>query len=184
MARIDATAAKTAVGLAAVQLTTLLQDDTLEELFNDYKQAHHPMRTIENMFLLDPATGVVTANDVYIDAAYDGNYPNSGRESGRESQGEPTPITLTTATIETAAAANIVLTFSEPIFDNQNDRVSIGGAAGALKAISSIAYAGAVVTVTMDSDFEAADVATATLRLFGNRGYIDLVDQAITNNIS
>ena len=52
MARIDATAAKAAAALAAAQLTTILQDDTLTELFNDYKQAHHPMRGIEEIFLL------------------------------------------------------------------------------------------------------------------------------------
>lgn len=183
MARVDATAAKAAAALAAVQMTTILQDDTLTELFNDYKQNHHPMRGMEDMFLLDPATGIVTANDAFIDAAYAGNYPNSGRESGRQSQGTATPITLTTATIEAAAPADIVLTFSESIFDNQNDRVTVGGAAGELKKISSIAYAANVVTITMDSDFIAADVATVTARLFGNRGYIDLTDQAVTNNI-
>ena len=70
MARVDATAAKAAAALAAVQMTTILQDDTLTELFNDYKQNHHPMRGMEDMFLLDPATGIVTANDAYIDSAY------------------------------------------------------------------------------------------------------------------
>jgi len=183
MARVDATAAKAAAALAAAQMTIILQDDTLTELFSDYKENHHPMRSMDSMFLLAPATGVVTANDAYIDSAYAGNYPMDSIKSGRQSQGTPTPITLTTATIEAAAPADIVLTFSQNIFDNQNDRISVGGAAGELKAILSITYAANVVTITMDSDFIAADVATVTARLFGNRGYIDLTDQAVTNNI-
>ena len=184
MARVNATAAKAAAATAAADLTTILQDDTLTELFNDYKENHHPMRGVENLFILDPATGVVTANDAYIDAAYAGGYPTGTLANGLQSQGTPTPIALVTATIEAAAPANIVLTFDQSIWKNQNERVSVGGAAGELKAISSITYAGAVVTITMDSDFIAADVATVTARLFGNRGYIDLTDQAVTNNIS
>lgn len=183
MARIDATAAKAAAALAAVQLTTILQDDTIARLAVENRPNHSPMRAVASLFLIDPATGEVTANDNYIDAAYAGNFPTSGIESGRQSQGTPAPIALVSATIEPASPADIVLTFSKDIFDNQNDRLSVGGAAGELKAIANIDYDGAVVTVTMDSDFIVADVATVTLRLFGNRGYINLTDQAVVNNI-
>jgi len=133
MARITATAAKAAAATAAADLTTILQDDTLTELFNDYKESHHPMRGVEKLFLLDPATGVVTSNDDYIDSAYAGNYPTSGIESGRESQGTPTPVTLVSATLETAAPANIVLTFSSSMVDRQEMWASIAGAAAAGK---------------------------------------------------
>lgn len=185
MARIDATAAKAAVALAAAQLTTILQDDTLTELFNDYKENHHPMRGMAKLFLLDAATGVVTSNDAYVDSAYAGNYPTSGIDSGRQSQGGATPITVVSATIETAAPANIVLTLSAAMTDSQNASIDIGGAAGSLKKISAVTYNGAVVTITMNSAFIAADVATITGRLFGNRlNYIDLAAQAVTNNVA
>jgi hypothetical protein len=184
MARVDATAAKAAAATAAADLTTILQDDTLTELFNDYKQNHHPMRGLENLFLLDPATGVVTANDAYIDAAYAGDYPTSGIESGRQSQGAPTPLALVSATIEAAEPTDIVLTFSEKVFENPATAVSVGGAAGGLKSIVSITYAGTVVTITMDSAFIAADVATVTGRFFNYRKVaLDLADEAVTNNI-
>ena len=87
MARVDATAAKAAAALAAVQLTTIMQDDTVAELAEGNTNNHSPMRNIKNLFLLDAATGVVTSNDDYIDSAYAGNYPTSGIESGRESNG-------------------------------------------------------------------------------------------------
>ena len=184
MARVDATAAKAAAALAAAQLTTLLQDDTLTELFNDYKQAHHPMRNLESMFLLAPATGVVTANDAYIDAAYAGNYPNSGIESGRQSEGTPTPITLVSAAVADADPTIIVLTFSEKVFENQNNRIAVGGTVTTAKGISSIEVKGTVVNVIVDSAYISTDTILTTLRLFGNRGYIDLTDQAVTNNVA
>ena len=87
MARITATAAKAAAALAAVQLTTIMQDDTLAELAVDNKKNHSPMRGIKKLFLLDPATGVYTSNDVYIDSAYAGDFPTSGIESGRQFNG-------------------------------------------------------------------------------------------------
>jgi len=184
MARVDATAAKAAAALAAAQMTVILQDDTLTELAVENKENHSPMRDMEAMLLLDPDTGVVTSNDDYIDAAYAGNYPNSGRESGRDSQGPATPITLVSADIEIAAPADIVLVFSTPMSDVQMNQFSVGGAAGELKKIVAITYDSATVTITMDSAFIAADVATVSGRMFGNRNnYVDLTDEAVTNNI-
>ena len=87
MARIDATAAKAAAALAAAELTTIMQDDTVAELATENKNNHSPMRGIKKLFLLDPATGVYTANDDYIDSAYAGNFPTSGIESGRQFNG-------------------------------------------------------------------------------------------------
>ncbi len=87
MARIDATAAKAAAALAAIQLTAIMQDDTLAELAVENSKNHSPMRGIKKLFLLDPATGVYTSNDNYIDSAYAGNFPTSGIESGRQFNG-------------------------------------------------------------------------------------------------
>ena len=184
MARVDATAAKAAAATAAADLTTIMQDDTLTELFNDYKENHHPMRDIEGLFLLNPATGVYTANDDYIDSAYAGNFPTGKIADGLQSQGPATPITLVSADIEIAAPADIVLVFSAPMSDVQMNQFSVGGAAGELKKITNIAYDSATITITMDSAFIAADVATVTARVFGNRNnYVDLAAEAVTNNI-
>jgi len=64
-----------------------MQDDTLTEPAVDNKNNHSPLRAIDNMFLYNASTGVYTSNDAYIDAAYAGNYPTSGIESGRQSNG-------------------------------------------------------------------------------------------------
>ena len=184
MARIDATAAKAAAATAAADLTTIMQDDTLTELFNDYKENHHPMRGFEKFFTLNTDTGVYSANDAYIDAAYAGKYPTSGLESGRQFQGGVTPITLVSADIEIAAPADIVLVFSAPMSDQQMNQLSVGGAAGELKKIVAITYDSTTITITMDSAFIAADVATVSGRVFGNRNnYVDLAAEAVTNNI-
>lgn len=182
MAKVTATVFKAQVATAAAALTTALQDDTLTELANEYKPNHHALRRIEKLFNLDKATGVVTADDVYVDAVYAGNTPNKGTEM--DGQGEPTPLTLVSATIEAAEPADIVLTFSEKVFENPATAISIGGAAGELKAIQSVTYAGTVVTVTMDSDFIAADVATVTGIFFNYRKVsVTLTDNAVVNNI-
>ena len=184
MARVDATAAKAAAALAAAQLTVIAQDDTLTELFGDYKDALHAMRHFENFFTLNTNTGVYSANDAYIDSSYAGNFPTSGRESGRQGVGQPTPITLVSADIEIAAPADIVLVFSSPMSDVQMNQFSVGGAAGELKKIVAITYNSATITITMNSAFIAADVATVSGRVFGNsNNYIDLSAEAVTNNI-
>jgi hypothetical protein len=186
MARINATAAKAAAALAAVQLTTILQDATLTELFNDYKDNHHPMRGLEKLFLLAPATGVVTSNDAFITAAYAGAFPTSGIQAGRQSQGPATPIALSTATVEDAAPTRIILTFDRAVIQNPATAISIAGTVtGDDKVISSIAYAGAVVTITVTVAYINGDTISTTGRFFGNHGnYIDLAAQAVTNNVA
>ena len=47
MARVYATAEKAAAALAAVQLTTIMQDDTLTELAIANKPNHSPLRGLE-----------------------------------------------------------------------------------------------------------------------------------------
>ena len=87
MARIDATAAKAAAALAAIQLTTIMQDDTLTIPAVENKNNHTPLRKVQGLFLYDATTGVYVANDNYIDSAYAGDFPTSGIDSGRQSNG-------------------------------------------------------------------------------------------------
>ena len=87
MARVTAVAAKAAAATAAADLTTIMQDDTLTIPAVENKNNHSPMRKVEGLFLYNAATGVYTANDAYIDSAYAGNFPTSGIDSGRQSNG-------------------------------------------------------------------------------------------------
>ena len=75
MARVDEAAFIVAGDLAAVQLTTMLQDDTDTEIANDYKHRMHPGRELLRFFSLDLDTGVVTFRSSYATAFYADNYP-------------------------------------------------------------------------------------------------------------
>ena len=87
MARVTLVAAKAAAALAAIQLTTIIQDDTLAIPAVDNKNNHTPLRKVQAMFLYNAVTGVYVSNDAYFDEAYAGQYPTSGIESGRQSNG-------------------------------------------------------------------------------------------------
>ena len=87
MARVTLVAAKAAAALAAIELTTIIQDDTLAIPAVDNKHNHTPLRKIQAMFLYNADTGVYVSNDAYFDEAYAGNFPTSGIESGRQSNG-------------------------------------------------------------------------------------------------
>lgn len=181
MAKVDEAAFKAAIALAAAQLTTALQDDTLTELAADFKNPATPLRAIENLFLMNAATGVVTSNDAYIAAAYAGDFPMG--QNAMDKIGPKTPITVVSATLETAAPNDIVITMSTQVQKAQ--AMSIAGAAAAGKTITKVSTLGAVVTVTTDVAFIAADVVTVSGQIFGV-GYnnITLADQAVTNNIT
>jgi len=181
MAKVDATAFKAAIALAAAQLTTALQDDTLTELAVDFKNPATPLRYVENLFLMNAATGVVTANDDYVDAAYAGNFPMG--QNAMDKIGPKTPIAVTSATLETAAPNDIVITMTSQVSKAQ--AMSIAGAAAAGKTITKVSTLGLVVTVTTDIAFIAADVVTVSGEIFGV-GYnnITLAAQAVTNNIA
>jgi len=159
-----------------------MQDDTVLELAIEYKPALHPARNLNKLFILNKETGVYTTNSDYIDEFYAGTFPNKGNLV--DGQGVPSLLSLTAGDIEIAAPADIVLEFKGDVFFNPRTAISVGGAAGELKAIINIVYAGTLVTITMDSVFVVSDVATVTGRFFGNHNnFIDLVDQAIVNNI-
>ena len=76
MAQVTDTVFKAAVAAAAVQLTSAWSDDTTTEVAAELKNPRHPLRAVEKLFLFHAATGVVTSNDAYIDAAYAGKYPS------------------------------------------------------------------------------------------------------------
>lgn len=180
MAKVDATTFKAQVATAAAALTTALQDDTLTELAKDFKNPATPLRIIENLFLMDAATGVVTANDDYVDAAYAGDFPMG--QSSLDNVGPPTPIAVVSATIEAAAPSDIVITMTQQV--ERAGFLTLAGTAGATKTITGIVTLGNVVTITVDTPFIAADVATVSGEIFGV-GYnnITLADEAVTNNI-
>ena len=185
MAKVNAAAFKAAMATAAADLTTAMQDDTLTELANEYKDALHPARNLPKLFILNKVTGVYTANDAYVDEFYAGNFPNLGKLV--DGQGTPTPITVVSATLETAQPRDIVITFSEKIFFNSSTLMTIAGAAAAGKTIVSvtISTSGLIMTIVVSADFIAAGVVTVSGRAFGNHNnYVDLVAQAVTNNIA
>ena len=82
MAIITATAFKAAVALAAAEFTTMMQDDTLTETAAILRNKHHPLRNWMKMFSYNRSTGVTTADDAYVDAAYAGLFPNQGNDMG------------------------------------------------------------------------------------------------------
>ena len=89
---------------------------------------------------------------------------------------------MCTTTLETAAADDIVLTFSRDI--TATEAVAIGGAGSGGKTISGIVIVANVVTVTVDIAYVAAEVVTITgLFKHGSIVSIQLTDESVTNNI-
>ena len=171
---------KAAIATAAADITTAWGDTVLTEIAKPIRHNHHPLRKLNKLFILNPATGVVTANDAYIDAAYAGNFPNVPNGLDKVTK---VAMALTTATVEDAAQSNIVLTFAEPI--SKVFEISVGGDAAPAKTIAGIVIAGAVVTVTVNTDYDNGDVITLSGRFQGLKlNSIILDDQSVTNNVA
>ncbi len=83
MAKVTETVFKSQIATAAPFIQDALRDDTLVEMAVEFKNPHHPLRKIEKLFIYDPATGGVVANDDYIAKAYAGKYPNVGSGSDK-----------------------------------------------------------------------------------------------------
>ena len=185
MARVDATAAKAAAALAAAQLTTILQDDTLTALANENKHPMGAMRQVEKLFTLDPATGAVTSDDAYIDAAYAGEPLNKGKTPiGLGGTGPALAMAVVSATIEDAAPSDIVLTMNQNVSLAQ--ALYIAGTVTTAKTISSVAIAEAVVTITVSSPYIGtdADIVISSGVIHGTAlNQIILDDEAVTNNV-
>ena len=170
---------KAAAALAAVQLSVIWTDTVVTHTALDIRNPMHPLRQIEKLFLYNANTGVVSSNDAYIDAVVTGGEaPNIGNPF--DLVADWLPITLTTATAETAEAANIVLTFSRDIANAAN--VTIGG--DTVKSIVSVTIVAAVVTIVVSADYIAADTITVSGEFrTADSANILLAGQVVTNNI-
>jgi hypothetical protein len=180
MALESAANIKTAVATAAAALTTVLQDTVLTELAQAIAHPSHPLRDITKLFNFDPATGVVTADDDYIDAALAGAvYKADPFESFA-----PLALTLTSATVEDAEPADIVLTFNRNI--DKHFELTVSDDADPALVVDSIAIAANVVTVTMDGDYVNGDAITVSGNFLGlgDLSSLLLTDQEVTNNVS
>lgn len=75
MALATATNFKASVATAAAALTTAWKDTVKTEVAANIAHPSNPLRKIEKLFSFDPATGVISANNTYIDACYAGTIP-------------------------------------------------------------------------------------------------------------
>ena len=76
MATPTATVVKAQLALAATALTTAHKDSVLGGVAFEFRNPHHPIRQLERLFNFDPATGVYTSDDAYVDSVYAGFAPN------------------------------------------------------------------------------------------------------------
>ena len=178
MALESATNFKAATALAAVQLTAALQDTVKTELAKEVKQPYQPLRRIDKLFILDPATGVYTSNDVYIDAAYLGNFPNVGSKT--KGIGDIVPV-LVSADVEIAAPADIVLVFDAPI--SRAEALAVAGTVTTEKTITGLSVDGVTVTITVSSPYIVSDTITTSGVYFVGNNQVTLAAEAVTNNI-
>ena len=180
MAKVSAATFKTQMATAATALTTAFKDSVLTELAGDFKNPLDALRKLEKLFTLNSATGVFTSNDDYIDDYYAGTPDNKG--SGVSGFGSATGLSVSSATLETAAPKNIVITLNKNISDFSH--IEMAGAAASGKTIETITLSGTVLTITTDVAFIAADVVTISGVIDGvELNNITLSAQAITNNI-
>lgn len=180
MAKVTATAFKAALALAAAELTTMWQDDTKAEMAEDFKNPLHPSRNLNKFFITDPVTGISTPNDAYVDLFYAGNFPNVPKQSAVI--GDRVPVLLT-ATVETAAAGDIVLTFDTSI--TRIEALSIGGVVtGDDKIIQRVINDAAVQTIKVDTAYILGDTITVSGIFFAGNNQVTLAAEVVTNNVS
>jgi hypothetical protein len=176
MALESATNFKAALALAAVQLTTAWTDTVQTKTALEISDPRHPLRQLEKLFNYNAQTGVITSDDAYVDACYAGGAPSKG--STFDVQADWLAFALSTATVENAAAANVVLTFDRDVANASN--ISVGN-----KAISSVVIAGAVVTITVAVAFVNADVISCNGDFRTADGAtLKLVGESVTNNVT
>lgn len=169
---------KTAIGTAAADITTAWSDTVLTEIAAPIRNNHHPLRKLAKLFIFNPVTGVVTANDAYIDAAYAGSYPNVGTGFGKDAK---LAVSLTTGVVADALPLLIVLTFNTNI--TRFDLLSIGGVVTTPKVISSVSIAGAVVTITVSTAYIVTDTITVSGSFFNGLDLVTLAAESITNDV-
>jgi len=167
---------KTAIGTAAADLTTALQDTVLTEPAPGMGDSKHPLRKIDKLFNYNAATGVYTSDDAYIAAAYAGNPTIKGNTSDVRGN---LALTLTSATVEEEDQDAVVLTFNRPI--RQLDSIVLGGES---KVIASTTIVGAVVTIVVTVDYDNGDTINVSGRFEDfTQSLIKLTTSSVTNNV-
>ena len=177
----SATNIKAAIATAAADLTTAWTDTVATHTALEIRNGAHPLRQIEKLFLFNAATGAVTSDDAYIDAVVTGGTaPNKGNPFDVVT--DWLPLALTSADVEIAEPADIILVFSRAVANADN--VVIGGAGSAGKSILSVTIVSATVTIVVSADYIAADVITVSgdFRTLDN-AKLTLTDESVTNNI-
>ena len=170
---------KTQVAAIAAALTIAWSDTVKTEIAAEIKNPHHPLRKLLKFLIFDSATGVVTADDAYVTAAYAGNFPS--KPNGLDIVADVLPV-LSTATVEDAAPTQIVLTFDAAITGYAD--VTEGGTLTTEKEITNISVAGAVMTITVDSAYISTDTILVSGIFYGGLVGLTLTDQAVTNNVA
>ena len=177
MAIVSVSTFKTHMATMATALTSAWKDSVKTEVAASIKHPFHGLRRIEKFFNFNAATGVVTADDDYIEACYDGIIPSKGSQLDVVST---VAMVLSSATVENAAATQIILTFAENIRTVSN--LSVGGASNTVGAVT---ISGAVVTINVGTAYVSTDTITVTGTFTGHSlNSILLAAESVTNNIS
>ena len=192
MAQYSEANSKTQAAAIATALT-LIWGDTVDTRANSLLvDPTHPMRQLEKMLSFDPATGIVTSDDVYITGAYDGKTIVKGNAfSGVVAK--PTAA-LSTATVENGDKDGIILTYDMQLeAENQpaiTDFTIVDDAVG-VTAISTVVISTDVITITMDGDYANGDVITASytpgahpVKCPNGNDCLALVTESVTNNVA
>ena len=170
---------KIAIGTAAADITTAWSDTVLTEIAATIRNNHHPLRNLKKLFLFNATTGVVTANDDYIDAAYAGAFPNVGHGFDKDAA---LNNSLNTGAVEDADPLDIVLTLKRGITSIRD--LSIAGTVTTEKTISSVSIVGAVVTIIVSSAYIVTDTITVSGTFSSGLDSTTLAAEAVTNNVT
>ena len=178
MAQVTAADFKTQVAAMAAALTIAWSDTVKTEVAASLKNPIHPLRQIMQFFIVNNATGVVTANDAYVDAAYAGKYPPQIDALARVL--EVIPV-LVSAAVADADPSDIVLTFDGNITSIAD--ISVAGTVTTEKTINSISVSGAVVTIVVSSPYIMTDTITVSGTFSSGLDSLTLTAEAVTNNV-
>ena len=180
MAIIDATAFKVQTAAMAAALTAAWKDSAKTEVAATIRNPLHPLRQYSKFFTFDAATGIVSADDTYVDACYAGLAPSKGSQLDKITD---VVMALVSAAVADLAPTLIVVTFDTTITSVR--KLSIAGTVTTEKAISSVSIEGAVVTIEVDSAYISTDTITVSGDFYGNSlNYVTLTDEAVTNNVA
>ena len=190
MAIISAADFKTQTALMAAALTLAWLDDGETAVAVSISDPKHPLRKVDKFFNFNPATGVVTADDDYVDAAYAGLTPNKGSQLDKVTG---FPLNLVSAAVADATPTIITLTYSRNL-KNQHPAPAdfvIGGTQSYL--VTDVVVNGAKVSLVSASAFVngetitityAADSAIKLEAIKDGTLVAALSAEAVTNNVS